>query len=75
MFHILIDKSTPPYLVNFNGSVSTMECGLKGGEVREAISRDRVNLYKNRGSLKVKNLCKSCARKLGISTYQKEDQE
>ena len=75
MFHILIENSTPNRLVGgswdtVRGTGSTvtpsiLECGLKGGQVREAITQQRYRSLLNSGKLKKDRTCKVCLRKAG----------
>lgn len=80
MFHILIENSTPNRLVggpwtgvNFSSSdvaASILECGLKGGQVREALSHSDVRGLISNNRLKKEQACKVCLRKV-INRYGK----
>jgi hypothetical protein len=75
MFHILIENSTPNRLVGgpwegLNNSrsdapASTVECGLKGGTIREAITTQEFRTLNNNGNLNTERCCKVCLRKAG----------
>lgn len=86
MFHILIENSTPNRLVGGPwGSIrpeshsdvapSVMECGLKGGQVREALSHSDVKTLLNKGSLNTERACKVCLRKIGGKYGKAKNQE
>jgi hypothetical protein len=75
MFHILIENSTPNRLVggpwssirefSSNDAPSTLECGLKGGQVREAITQKDFKDLVNTGKLNDDRCCKLCLRRVG----------
>lgn len=75
MFHILIENSTPNRLVggpwtglngaNSSDPASTVECGLKGGTIREAITAQEFRSLVNSGKLNNERCCKMCLRKAG----------
>ena len=75
MFHILVENSTPDRLVggpwtSISGShssdlASMVECGLKGGQIREAIPQQRFRNFLNNGKLNRGRVCKRCFQKVG----------
>jgi hypothetical protein len=77
MFHILIENSTPNHLVGgpwtsvfpriHSGEVvaSFLECGLRGGQVREALSHTEAKRLIKAGKLNRDRACKSCLRRIG----------
>lgn len=75
MFHILIENSTPNHLVggpwtgirgdSSNVTPSIVECGLKGGQIREALSQKDFRDLLNSGKLTNGRCCKVCLRKAG----------
>lgn len=75
MFHILIENSNPDKLVGgpwgssrdskSNVLPSIVECGLKGGQIREAIPSQRFKSLLNSGKLKRDRACKKCLQKTG----------
>lgn len=85
MFHILIENSTPNRLVGgpwsgLNGSRSDfepsyLECNLRGGQVREALSHADVKKLFHSGNLKKDKACKACLRKMGGKLYGKAQNE
>lgn len=70
MFHILIKNSTPNHLVggpwtsitesHSDVFPSVMECGLKGGQVREALNQEDFRRLDNSGNVKTERVCIRC---------------
>ena len=76
MFHILIENSTPNRLVGGPWEsirpesrsevvASTVECGMKGGTIREAITQQEYRTLSAQGKLHTERCCKSCLQKVG----------
>ena len=86
-FHILLENSTPNRLVGgawtsifphiHSGDVvaSTMECGLKGGQVREALTHSEYKQLVNAGKLNEERACKLCLRRVGGRYGKRKNQE
>jgi hypothetical protein len=72
-FHVVKEESNPPYLVSdWNGAPTQVECGAPTGQRRNAITYKDFNRYSNEGSLRVKNMCMACAKKLGIRVVREK---
>jgi hypothetical protein len=75
MFHILIENSNPDRLVGgpwksvrtflSDTVASVVECGLKGGQIREAIPHQRYKTLSSNGKLNTERACKQCLRRAG----------
>lgn len=75
MFHILVENSTPNHLVggpwtsvrpesHSDVEPSILECGLRGGQVREALSHSDVRQLINSKRFKFEQACRACLKKL-----------
>lgn len=71
MFHILVKNSTPNHLVggpwtsvrpesHSDVPASTVECGRKGGTIREAITQEEFKSLQGQGKLNKSRVCINC---------------